>query len=511
MVFFIRKSGDGADLIIETTAIDNGGDGVTSGITVTASIQRMSGSNFFWDSTAEAFDDVAEPTLDALTHQNNGLYAFTLVGGAELVRRAYRIHLIITGNAQVNTDATLSDEILTEASLGYTNGFVYFDSAASSSGTDLGTDGTIGKPVNSETDAITLASSVGKKVKIRGTWSHNPALVGFEFEGTDNSAIFEINGSNVMTDNKIRDIEVQVTVGGAMNSSSTGNIFDDSFINDSISFGGVCNRCRFVPLNTHIMIADGLILNECYVDGDGAPQFRTFSTGNLTLRNWSGDIIIRSTLAGATVDLHITSGFIDLQSSNTGGTIKLTGFGELQDNSAGSTIDKSQFQEIPIVIVGGDATLSKQNDIITDLDDLKGTGFIKDTDSNKNLSHIIGSKGTDNIHDDLVIVDGIADAIKLKTDNLPEPIQKNTTANNFTFGLVLTSDDVSPALSIMLVTAERSIDGGGFVSMDNPVTEISDGDYKIDLSADDTNGTFITYKFSASGTRTKKIRFKTAV
>lgn len=507
---FIRKSG--ADLIIETAAVDNSGNGVISGITVTASIQRMSGSNFFWDSTTEAFDDVAEPSLDALSHVTNGLYEFILVGAAETIRRAYRIHLVITGNNQVNINALFSDVIQTEDAFGYTDGYVYFDAGASGSGTDVGIDGTISNPVNDEADAITLADAVGKKVRITGLWSHNPALVGYQFQGLDNSGIFEINGTNVMTDNKIRDIEVQADGGGAMNSSSAGNIFDDCFINDTISFGGVCNRCRFVPGNTHIMISDGLILNKCYVDGDGAPQFRTFTTGNLTFRNWSGDVTIRSTGAGRIVDLHITSGFIDLQSDNTSGTIKLTGFGELLDNAGGGvTKDFSQFQEIPIVVAGGDATLANQIAIIIDLDDLKGTGFVKNTDSNKNLSHITGSKGTDNIHDDLVVVDGIVDAIKLKTDNLPDPIQKNTAVDDFTFGLVLSSDDVSPATGIISVIAERSIDGGGFVSMTNSVTEISDGDYKIDLSMADTNGTFITYKFSASGARTKKIRFKTAV
>lgn len=39
--------------------------------------------------------------------------------------------------------------------------------------------------------------------------------------------------------------------------------------------------------------------------------------------------------------------------------------------------------------------------IITHLTDIKGTGFVKDTDSIVNVSHKAGSKGTDEIHDDL--------------------------------------------------------------------------------------------------------------
>ena len=108
---------------------------------------------------------------------------------------------------------------------------------------------------------------------------------------------------------------------------------------------------------------------------------------------------------------------------------------------------------------------------------------------------------------DLILVD--TGLIKAKTDNLPEAIKKNTAVTKFPFGLVQSTDNISPATGIT-VTAKRSIDGGAFVLMTNTFTELSDGDYFIDLSAADTNGTFITYKFSGPGARTKKVRFKTA-
>ena len=55
------------------------------------------------------------------------------------------------------------------------------------------------------------------------------------------------------------------------------------------------------------------------------------------------------------------------------------------------------------------------DDILTCCNDVKGTGFIMDTDSLVNLSHIAGAKGTDNIHDDLVTVDTVADSILTDT------------------------------------------------------------------------------------------------
>ena len=108
----IRKNG--ADLVIETTLIDpNTGSGIPAGLTVTASIQRMS-DGLYWSSTP-AFDSVPEGALKVLTHQNNGLYAFTLIGGAESVLRSYRMHLVVTGNVLVNTNATFSDVILAKS------------------------------------------------------------------------------------------------------------------------------------------------------------------------------------------------------------------------------------------------------------------------------------------------------------------------------------------------------------------------------------------------------------
>lgn len=141
--------------------------------------------------------------------------------------------------------------------------------------------------------------------------------------------------------------------------------------------------------------------------------------------------------------------------------------------------------------------------ILADLESAHGsgswqsaTGFGDATESKQDI--IIANQATSSTK---------LDDIKGKTDNLPETLQKNTAFPNLTFGLVLESDDVSPAL-LKTPLCERSLDGGAYVSMTNtPATEISDGDYKIDLSAADTNGKSIAYKFSAPGARTKKIRF----
>lgn len=54
-------------------------------------------------------------------------------------------------------------------------------------------------------------------------------------------------------------------------------------------------------------------------------------------------------------------------------------------------------------------------------------------------------------------------------------------------------------VSGLTVTAERSIDGGAYGACSNGVSGVSDGTYKIDLSASDMNGNIIKLKFTATG------------
>jgi hypothetical protein len=74
---------------------------------------------------------------------------------------------------------------------------------------------------------------------------------------------------------------------------------------------------------------------------------------------------------------------------------------------------------------------------------------------------------------------------------------KNTLLNNFEFLMVLTSDHVTPGTGLT-VAAQRSIDGGAFGACTNSPTEISNGWYKINLSAADLNGDVIALLFTSA-------------
>jgi hypothetical protein len=93
--------------------------------------------------------------------------------------------------------------------------------------------------------------------------------------------------------------------------------------------------------------------------------------------------------------------------------------------------------------------------------------------------------------------DSEIDAIKAKTDNLPDGVLKNTALNNFQFFMVDSADHVT-GKTLLSITAQRSIDGAAFAACANAAAEMSGGMYKINLAASDLNGDVITFKFSGT-------------
>ncbi len=85
-------------------------------------------------------------------------------------------------------------------------------------------------------------------------------------------------------------------------------------------------------------------------------------------------------------------------------------------------------------------------------------------------------------------------------------VQSNTVTNvalgNFEFVMVDTAGVPRTGLT---VTAQRSIDGGAIGSCTNAVSEVSNGIYKINLSAADLNGSVISLRFTATGAQDRII------
>jgi hypothetical protein len=101
----------------------------------------------------------------------------------------------------------------------------------------------------------------------------------------------------------------------------------------------------------------------------------------------------------------------------------------------------------------------------------------------------------DNLSVGAVAQQSTLNTVKAKTDNLPVAVKKNVALAKFPFYMVLAADHVSPALG-KVITAERCIDGAGFVACTNAPVEVAAGWYIIDLAAADLNGTVIAFKFT---------------
>lgn len=76
-------------------------------------------------------------------------------------------------------------------------------------------------------------------------------------------------------------------------------------------------------------------------------------------------------------------------------------------------------------------------------------------------------------------------------------VKKNTILNNFEF--LMTDVNLHTPKTGLTITSQVSIDGGAFAATANSASEISNGIYKINLAAADTNGTVIMLLFTATG------------
>lgn len=77
-------------------------------------------------------------------------------------------------------------------------------------------------------------------------------------------------------------------------------------------------------------------------------------------------------------------------------------------------------------------------------------------------------------------------------------IKKNTALANFLFMMIDSTDHVTPKTGLT-VTGQVVIDGAAIASLTNAVSEVSNGIYKVNLAAADTNGTSLMLRFTATG------------
>ena len=113
-------------------------------------------------------------------------------------------------------------------------------------------------------------------------------------------------------------------------------------------------------------------------------------------------------------------------------------------------------------------------------------------------SHVTANSGGPADYSDIIRSTIFSDLLLTGTGRaiISDNITQNQPLNGFTFLMVNASNGL-PATGLT-VTAQRSLGGAGFASCANPVTELSNGIYSINLAATDTNGNTVTLHFTAT-------------
>jgi hypothetical protein len=343
---------EGTNFVLEFSAEDELGQAINSGLTITASIRK---DVLYWDDTPDTFSSVSEVQL-TLAFALNGLYRFTSVGGAELTTQKYEIHLTVTGHEAVNKNSTFT-ETIHGGLAAYPDGFINYDGDGAATGTIFEKDGTFNNKSSVANDAVTLANLLGsKQITIRDFFTPSSSMIDFFVKGLNTSQDFftfnNINAENIT----VEDCAVIIT------DMSSGD-----------ASGSIFRRCLFS--GTHDWDdSDGMSVIDSVMDGTTKINGTTFSVTNCTsnqqnalniqalaagskffVKKFVGNLAIISETFANTHYIHMMGGKVTFDSSNTSGTVILTGWGEKIDTSGvGFVVNLDGWQDLPVASLGAD-------------------------------------------------------------------------------------------------------------------------------------------------------------
>lgn len=258
----------------------------------------------------------------------------------------------------------------------------------------------------------------------------------------------------------------------------------------SLTEGGIAaavwdlNRTGHTGINTFGLFLDEQITSitggSLTVPGivDGVYNAVTASyTANGSFGKLFNDSIVDT---GTDIPAQITASFTEIKGATWSGSDTLEGIYDQTvtiDTAIGNLND---IEAADIVTAGPIATLS--GDVVSVSDGAKATALAT---AQTDLDTITGSNG--------VTVASLQPNYNFGT------ISKGVAFPNYEFPMVL-DDGESPGLGLT-VTGQRSLDGAAFTNMVGGISEISNGVYKLNADATDTNGDFVMWRFSAVGAR----------
>ena len=548
------------DLIAELTAIGSDGSGVTTGLTVGVTVQRMETGDDYWNTISNAFNLNTEPVAASMTHIRDGLYAFTLLGGAQSSEQSYRIHFTVTGNPEVNTDITISTTIWAAPS-----------------------DATLANQSTIISNIAALNNISAANVWAAGTRE----LTGIGSSGISSQSTQDIIDTNVDTlntnvpdvislanintqvDTGLSDIFLDQLIANAYNSASPSGAVD-SLLNEMTENDGGLTRFTANALEQtpaggsspwtatdveqarHRLNLDGT--QTAPTIGGAAKMAGTDASLTLSRLIIVSDTLNQSALTirgnGSSSGMEVTAGTTTgeaaiFQGAGTGDGISINGGpnGSAALNLQGGINQgnglriQSRANNDAALFVRGDGTgdgaafLSgngatgsgvSMTSAATNGDGLllesTGTGidlnapeFITAVDTELTSNHSAGSwngaTGFATAANQTTMQSDVT-AIKTKTDALPSQYKKGVAYSNFSTFIVLSSDSKTPGTGLT-ITGQIQKDGGSFAALTNSITEIALGFYRVDLTAAEMTADTINLVFSATGADDRSMTIST--
>ncbi len=216
----------------------------------------------------------------------------------------------------------------------YPNGYVYYNSASSYSGTVVGRNGTPLYKENDEANAMTIAAAVGtKSIEVENVFTIPSQLEQYIIQGREpRTAEVQLNNQTIK-ENTFKNLRIS----GVM-SSPKYNEYYDCILEDGVELYGMAHRCL---IEDSILLADGECI-DCYGDEieldftDASPSFATKFIGLacriLTVTNIDGGTKFSQIELVGNPDVIIGG------SCNAGG-LTLTGYANsITDNSTGTFV-----------------------------------------------------------------------------------------------------------------------------------------------------------------------------
>lgn len=239
--------------------------------------------------------------------------------------------------ANFNTDFLyLSRSILPQYS-GYDNGAVWVDTNSGTPGTVLGYNGIASRPVDTFADALTIANALG--------------LHRFEFSNDSSVTLPSATTNKILTgrgwelDLNGQDITNIHVIDAEVTGTGTGSAvqFHDSMMNNVTVPGGSFHDCSITGTFT-CSAASVYHFHQTHSGDTVTPIIdlgAAIGATTILMHNWKGSVIMDNLGAvGADVIDLAGDGFLTLNASCVGGTIKKAGNWSLTNNGSGITINQ---------------------------------------------------------------------------------------------------------------------------------------------------------------------------